>query len=298
MSKQALAVKYRPKRFNDVIEQDVTKAILCEQLKNKTFKNCLLFCGGAGTGKAQPLTSKVLTPKGFIPMKKVKIGTEVITGNAKVAKVSEIYPQGKRDVYRITLSNDDKIEVSDEHINVVYKEVDGAFVESNILTIDLLKEDYTNLFMRKITPQLGVNAYYSISDIKLLGKKKCQCIFVDAPEHTYITDNHIVTHNTTSARIFANEINEFKGKHFEFRGTEKSKSADQIFVNTQVPMQEGEPASVKWRVKDTNGKMQIIDIIIENVSLAQTARSEYTSYIQKSPNGIDGLIKDLKAKLK
>lgn len=99
-------------------------------------------------------------------------------------------------------------------------------------------------------------------------------------------------------QTWSERFNEFKGKHFEFLGTEKSKSEDQIFVNTQVPMQEGEPASVKWRVKDTNGKMQIVDIIIENVSLAQTARSEYTSYIQKSPNGIDGLIADLKAKLK
>lgn len=51
MSKQALAVKYRPKKFEDVVEQTVPKAILTEQLKNKTFKNCLLFCGGAGTGK-------------------------------------------------------------------------------------------------------------------------------------------------------------------------------------------------------------------------------------------------------
>ena len=101
-------------------------------------------------------------------------------------------------------------------------------------------------------------------------------------------------------QTWSERFNEFKGKHFEFLGTEKAKSKnnDQVYVNTQVPMQEGEPASVKWRVKDTNGKMQIVDIIIENVSLAITAQKEYTSYIQKSPNGIDGLIKDLKAKLK
>ncbi len=98
---------------------------------------------------------------------------------------------------------------------------------------------------------------------------------------------------TWSARF-----NEFKGKHFEFLGSESSKSADQIFVNTQVPMSEGAPASVKWRVKETNGKYRIVDIIIENVSLAQTARSEYTGYIQKSPDGINGLIKDLRVKLK
>ena len=98
---------------------------------------------------------------------------------------------------------------------------------------------------------------------------------------------------TWSARF-----DEFKGKHFEFMGTETSKSADQIFVNTQVPMPEGAPASVKWRVKDTNGRLRIVDIIIENVSLAQTARSEYTGYIQKSNNCIECLIADLKAKLK
>lgn len=101
-------------------------------------------------------------------------------------------------------------------------------------------------------------------------------------------------------QTWSERFNEFKGKSFEFLGTEKanSKANDQVYVNTQVPMPEGAPASVKWRVKDTGGKMQIVDIIIENVSLAITSQKEYTSYIQKSPNGIDGLIKDLKAKLK
>ncbi|MBR2137639.1 MAG: ABC transporter substrate-binding protein [Alphaproteobacteria bacterium] len=99
-------------------------------------------------------------------------------------------------------------------------------------------------------------------------------------------------------QTWSERFNEFKGKHFEFVGTEKSKSPDQIFVNTQVPMEEGAPAVVKWRVKETDNTLRIVDIIIENVSLAQTSRSEYTSYIQKSPQGIDGLIKDLRAKLK
>ena len=99
-------------------------------------------------------------------------------------------------------------------------------------------------------------------------------------------------------QTWSERFNEFKGKHFEFLGTESSKSADQIFVNTQVPMEEGVPASVKWRVKETNGRLRIVDIVIENVSLAQTARSEYTAYIKKSPKGIDGLISDLKARLK
>ena len=111
-------------------------------------------------------------------------------------------------------------------------------------------------------------------------------------------DEFIDVYRKLNVQTWSERFNDFKGKHFEFLGTENSKSPDQVFVNTQVPMQEGKPASVKWRVKETNGNMRIVDIIIENVSLAQTSRSEYTSYIQKSPNGIDSLIADLKAKLK
>ena len=96
---------------------------------------------------------------------------------------------------------------------------------------------------------------------------------------------------TWSARF-----DEFKGKHFEFEGVEDSKSQDQVFVNTKVPMDEGKPAIVKWRIKETDGKMKVVDIIIENVSLAQTSRSEYTAYVNKK--GLDGLISDLKKRLK
>ncbi|MDD3039703.1 AAA family ATPase [Bacteroides sp.] len=48
---KALAIKYRPKTFDDVVEQGEIKTILQEQLATGTQKNCYLFTGGAGTGK-------------------------------------------------------------------------------------------------------------------------------------------------------------------------------------------------------------------------------------------------------
>lgn len=48
---QSLAIKYRPKTFDDVVEQGAVKLILTEQLRTNTHKNCYLFTGGAGTGK-------------------------------------------------------------------------------------------------------------------------------------------------------------------------------------------------------------------------------------------------------
>lgn len=48
---ETLAVKYRPKDFEDVCGQENIITILNNQLKEKSFKNCYLFCGNSGCGK-------------------------------------------------------------------------------------------------------------------------------------------------------------------------------------------------------------------------------------------------------
>lgn len=51
MAKESLAVKYRPKVFEDMTEQSAIKDILMNQLETKTFQHGYLFTGPAGTGK-------------------------------------------------------------------------------------------------------------------------------------------------------------------------------------------------------------------------------------------------------
>jgi len=48
---QALAIKYRPKNWGDVTEQNCIKSILENQLRNDELQHCYLFVGSAGTGK-------------------------------------------------------------------------------------------------------------------------------------------------------------------------------------------------------------------------------------------------------
>ena len=106
----------------------------------------------------------------------------------------------------------------------------------------------------------------------------------------------ITVYRELNIKTWSKRFDEFKGKIFIFNGTTPPSSQNQIFVNSTVPMDQGAPAKVVWRVKETNGQFKVVDIIIENVSLAITARNEYTTYIRKSPDGIDGLINDLKKK--
>ena len=54
-----------------------------------------------------------------------------------------------------------------------------------------------------------------IDKIEYLGEEECQCIKVASEDHTYITDNLTVTHNTTTARIIASMINNGKGSPIE-----------------------------------------------------------------------------------
>lgn len=108
----------------------------------------------------------------------------------------------------------------------------------------------------------------------------------------------INTYRELNTKVWSERFDEFKGRNFEFKGTTPSNSEGQIFVNTIVPMEQGEPASVVWRVKQDGKNYKIIDIIIEKVSLTMANRNEYTTFIKNNGGNIDALINNLKAKLK
>ena len=69
-----------------------------------------------GTGKAQPLNSKVLTPSGFKHMGDIKIGDEVISGENRVSKVIGVFPQGIKPVYEVEFDDGSKCKCTDEHL--------------------------------------------------------------------------------------------------------------------------------------------------------------------------------------
>lgn len=78
------------------------------------------FFGEPGSGKAQPLYSKILTPNGFITMGQVKVGDQVFDGDGNICKVTDVFPQGKRPIYEITTQGKNKIRVADNHLNSVW----------------------------------------------------------------------------------------------------------------------------------------------------------------------------------
>jgi len=72
--------------------------------------------GMAGCGKAQPLYSRILTPDGWVKMGDIKLGSKVLTPDGSMANVIGVFPQGKKDVYKITFSDGTSAESCIEHL--------------------------------------------------------------------------------------------------------------------------------------------------------------------------------------
>ena len=67
-------------------------------------------------GKAQPLDAKILTPHGFVSMGSLKIGDKVIGADGKAHSVLAIYPQGKKEVFKVTFRDGSETECCDSHL--------------------------------------------------------------------------------------------------------------------------------------------------------------------------------------
>lgn len=92
---------------------DVHKA---EQRFAKPEGHGMLFTNGTGTGKAQPLNARILTPKGWRTMGNIKVGDEVIGVDGKPTVVIGVYPQGEKEIYRVRFDDGAETECCDEHL--------------------------------------------------------------------------------------------------------------------------------------------------------------------------------------
>lgn len=69
-----------------------------------------------GQSKAQPLDAKVLTPLGWKPMGHISQGDDVIAGDGSVTKVIATYPQGEKEIFKITFSDGSTTEATADHL--------------------------------------------------------------------------------------------------------------------------------------------------------------------------------------
>lgn len=232
------------------------------------------------TGKAQPLYSKILTPDGWTTMGEIGVGDMVIGADGKPCKVTDVFPQGVKEIYRVWFDDNTHTDCVGEHLwtvsvggekqvittnqmkskvpkgvfvpvvapiefnNAVDKdlhELGRAIAQDHIGILDettklslmsrtSLLEGYLEAACSEVNTRLvencnpvmvqtarsigykvtfdGDTAVFEygfdkrVTRIEPIGRYEAKCIMVDHPEHLYVTDDYILTHNSGIETLF------------------------------------------------------------------------------------------------
>lgn len=101
----------------------------------------ILYSGAYGSGKAQPLYSKILTPTGWKLFSDINVGDLVINGNGNTSTIVDIYPQGIKKVYRVYLTDGSYCDCTAEHLWSVWTNITKTRNRPNkILSLNEIEE--------------------------------------------------------------------------------------------------------------------------------------------------------------
>ena len=85
------------------------------------------------------------------------------------------------------------------HILTYDRTSEGKSVEYHVNVVTRFNPFYTDRKAREFRIKRGNHCSRYIEKIELVGREKSRCIHVTAPDHLYLTDNYVVTHNTLQA---------------------------------------------------------------------------------------------------
>lgn len=124
--------------------------------------------------------------------------------------------------------------------------------------------------------------------------------FVLGPEWRKASDaqrkDYVELFSEFVVRTYSRRLGGYGGQKFLVTGTSQAGKSDALVVTAITSDDGSPPVQAGWRVKTADdGKLKIVDVIVEGVSMLQTQRSEFDSVVRRS--GLEGLMVLLKEKL-
>lgn len=147
-----------------------------------------------GTGKAEPVSRMIPTLNGHKFMGDMHVGDHVIGSDGQYKLVTGVFPQGVKEIYEITLTDGHTALCAIDHLwhikNLANEKIEVVSLGR------LMRRHYKDYAI-----PVGVNPmiYVPIESIKFSHLEEAQCIMVDSPDHLYMTEQEVMTHNTFMA---------------------------------------------------------------------------------------------------
>lgn len=95
--------------------------------------------------------------------------------------------------------------------------------------------------------------------------------------------------------VYANRFDEYSGEFFRV-GSARAEGKRDAIVTSYISSATGPEIQVDWRVRYKNNRYQIVDVIVEGVSMSVTQRSEFSTLIQRGGGDLSVLLSHLKSR--
>jgi phospholipid transport system substrate-binding protein len=98
-------------------------------------------------------------------------------------------------------------------------------------------------------------------------------------------------------KTYAQRFAEYSGQSFSVTDSMPAGSKDMI-VQSKIVQKDGPPVHVDWRLRPGNGGMRVIDVIVEDISMSVTQRSDFASVIQQGGGTVTALNASLRERIR
>lgn len=138
-------------------------------------KDVKVILSNAGTGKCEWIEQIVPTPCGFRRFGDLQVGDFVYSAEGKATKVLGVYPQGMKDVYKITFSDGRSTECGLEHLWGVYCRTGKDWKYEVITLEEILRRGYRSRDTRKNRTLGSAKFYIQASPVIENSDKELPC---------------------------------------------------------------------------------------------------------------------------
>ncbi|HEY7608474.1 MAG TPA: ABC transporter substrate-binding protein [Alphaproteobacteria bacterium] len=107
---------------------------------------------------------------------------------------------------------------------------------------------------------------------------------------------YLAVFETYIAKVYAAQLSSYSGEKLEVTKGEADGPGATIESRIVDP-KSGRIVDIKWRLRPTDGKMKVRDVLIENISMAQTQRREFAAVLQQRGGKPEGLIAAIREKI-
>ncbi len=94
--------------------------------------------------------------------------------------------------------------------------------------------------------------------------------------------------------VYSRRFSDYNGQKVAVVSARDAGKSD-VLVSSTITPETGSKIDVEWRVrKKKNGKLKVIDVIVEGVSMSMTQRSDFASVIQRGGGKVEVLLAHLR----